>query len=389
MKTLHLYLVRQVLGTLIMTVVVFTFVLMLGNVLKEILTLLVNRQASLLSVIEAFGLLIPFVLVFALPMGMLTANLLVFGRFSADHELTAARASGVSLVSLITPILLLSVALSGVAALVNMQIGPRSRVAYKNLLARVGMARLELLLREKTFIKDIPRKIIYLGKVDGFKLSDILIYELTKQGTVEGYLRASEGTIEVDRTNHVINVRLVDAWRVGLIEGRRVQVYAAETDLTFTNTFAARTDPTVKLTDMTIDQLWDQLRDLERRVVDPIPVRGLTREELAARQRELDRQRLDVTLPVMVQIHRQVSFSFACIAFTLVGIPLGIRAHRRETTFGIAVALLLVLLYYSFFILGQAFQNRPEFYPHLILWVPNFLFQGIGAILLWRANRGI
>jgi lipopolysaccharide export system permease protein len=292
-------------------------------------------------------------------------------------------------VSLITPILLLSVALSGVAALVNMQIGPRSRVAYKNLLSRVGMARLELLLREKTFIKDIPRKIIYLGKVDGFKLSDILIYELTKQGTVEGYLRASEGTIEVDRTNHVINVRLVDAWRVGLIEGRRVQVYAAETDLTFTNTFAARTDPTVKLTDMTIDQLWDQLRDLERRVVDPIPVRGLTREELAARQRELDRQRLDVTLPVMVQIHRQVSFSFACIAFTLVGIPLGIRAHRRETTFGIAVALLLVLLYYSFFILGQAFQNRPEFYPHLILWVPNFLFQGIGAILLWRANRGI
>lgn len=389
MKTLHLYLVRQVLGTLIMTVVVFTFVLMLGNVLKEIFTLLVNRQASLLSVLEAFGLLIPFVLVFALPMGMLTANLLVFGRFSADHELTAARASGVSLVSLITPILLLSVALSGVAALVNMQIGPRSRVAYKNLLARVGMARLDLLLREKTFIKDIPRKIIYLGKVDGFKLSDILIYELSKQGTVEGYLRASEGTIEVDRTNHVINVRLVDAWRVGLIEGRRVQVYAAETDLTFTNVFAARTDPTVKLTDMTIDQLWDQLRDLERRVVDPIPVRGLTREELAARQRELDRQRLDVTLPVMVQIHRQVSFSFACIGFTLVGIPLGIRAHRRETTFGIAVALLLVLLYYSFFILGQTFQNRPEFYPHLILWVPNFLFQGIGAILLWRANRGI
>jgi lipopolysaccharide export system permease protein len=389
MKTLHLYLLRQVLATLIMTVVVFTFVLMLGNVLKEILTLLVNRQASLLAVLEAFGLLIPFVLVFALPMGMLTANLLVFGRFSADHELTAARASGVSLVSLITPILLLSVALSGVAALINMQIGPQSRVAYKNLLSRVGMARLELLLREKTFIKDIPRKIIYLGKVDGLNLSDILIYELTKQGTVEGYIRASEGTIEVDRTNNLINVRLLDAWRVGMAEGRRVQIYAAETDLTFTNTLAARTDPTVKLTDMTIDQLWDQLRDLERRVVDPIPVRGLTREELAARQRELDRQRLDVTLPVMVQIHRQVSFSFACIAFTLVGIPLGIRAHRRETTFGIAVALLLVLLYYSFFILGQAFQNRPEFYPHLILWVPNFLFQGIGAILLWRANRGI
>jgi lipopolysaccharide export system permease protein len=59
---------------------------------------------------------------------------------------------------------------------------------------------------------------------------------------------------------------------------------------------------------------------------------------------------------------------------------------RRE----IAIAVgFLVAFYYLFFLVGQALDTRPEYAPYLIIWLPNFIFQTVGAVLLWRANRGV
>ena len=152
---------------------------------------------------------------------------------------------------------------------------------------------------------------------------------------------------------------------------------------------AAGTKAKVSISDMTFGQLRQELRDLEAHINLPVPVGKWSPAELREQMRQLKQQRADLTSPLRVALHRQVAFSFACFGFTLVGIPLGVRLHRRETNVGVAVALVLVLIYYSFVLLGSSLDTRPEWAPHLILWLPNFVFQAVGAVLLWRANRGL
>jgi lipopolysaccharide export system permease protein len=386
MKTLHKYVTRQILASLLMTVAVFTFVLLLGNVLREILTILINRQATFAIAARAIGLLIPFVWAFALPMGMLTATLLFFGRFSADQELTAVRASGVSLLSVVSPILLLSLALCGVSALVNMDIAPRCRVAYTDLLFSLRPEFANLQIPEGRFIKDFPGYIFYVQKNRKFELEGIMAYKLEDGTNVVYTLRAPRGRAELDLTNRQINLYLYDAKSVSFanrLGGQQDLVI----ELPLKTPVAGRTKPRVD--DMTFSQLRTELESLEEHLSLPQPLQNLSPEELRQRKRDWERERNDLTSPVRYHINRQVAFSFACFGFTLVGIPLGIQVHRRETNVGIAIALLLVAVYYSFILVGQSLNTRPEYAPHLIVWLPNFLFQAVGAVLLWRANRGI
>jgi lipopolysaccharide export system permease protein len=377
MRTLHLYLTRQMLATLGMTVFVFTFVLLLGNVLKEILRLLVSRQLSLGLACHSVLLLIPYVLAFSLPIGMLTAALLVFGRFSADQELTAARASGISLISLISPVLLLSVAVSGLCAWLNFDIAPASRVAYLKLIFQANARDPSNVLRSGESVQ-LGDWTILVGRKDGTNLYDVKVAQFIGS-TGEKWVEGATGDFQSDPAHQriILTLHSADSWVLSQDNGWLPQLNGGDATFPIPVDSEAQSILNVGISDMTFRQLREQLKDLER-------ASGVARATPQAVKQLI----VDARTPVLVYMHRMVAFSFACIGFTLVGIPLGIRAHRRETSVGVATALLLMLIYYSFVVLAQAWVSHPERAPYLVVWLPNFIFQAVGAVLLWRANRG-
>lgn len=403
MRTIYTHITKQILATLLMTVTVFTFVLILGNVLKEIVALLVNGQASFGLVLKALGLLLPYVLVFALPIGLLTAVLLFFGRFSADQELTALRSSGVSLMNLALPVLVLSLIFSGLCAVVNLWLGPACRAAYKDLVKSVDIRTTANLITAGTFITEIPGHWLYIGERDGDDLRDVRIFTL-KDGEADAEYNADRGKLEFNEEEGLMMLSLQDTTVMLRMEKRAKPSSEGQQPLPSddqTEYFWQWLDigewvsapikieeqkgraRKPKITNMTLEQLKRELF-----------IRQATADESLARSQQSETPEkaaeatVDMVTPVKLQIHRQIAFSFACFSFALVGIPLAIQTHRRETTAGVAMALILLAIYYTFLIVAQSLDTKPQFHPELIVWLPNFLFQGVGSYLLWKANRG-
>jgi lipopolysaccharide export system permease protein len=239
------------------------------------------------------------------------------------------------------------------------------------------------------FIKDVPGYIFYCGENREGELRKVIVFKLKDETNVVMTMKAPRGRVEVDAKNQVINLSLYDAKTLTFNEGRPTPGAQAELSLQVDLKAPPKSTQAASISDMTFTQLWDELHEMERRMSIPQPIGNLTKEQIRWRRFQLQLRLEEMTEPLRLQMHRQAAFSFACLGFTLVGIPLGVRMHRRETNIGIAVALLLVAVYYSFILVGQSLDTRPEWAPHLIVWLPNFIFQAVGAVLLWRMNKGV
>ncbi len=375
MRTIHSYIAKEILAILAMTVTVLVFVLILGNVLKQIIALLGSGQATLAVILKALGLLLPYVLAFALPIGLLTAVLLFYGRFSADQELTALRAQGVGMAPLAAPAIAIGLGLCLLCAWVNLQLGPQCRAGYKDLIRDLDPGIAQLLLVEDAFIRDIPGYWIHIGSKEGDLLQEVRVFSLDSEGRVEGDFSARSGRLEFD--------------------GAHLRIHLEE----------ARAMHRVSDGDGSGRARWSAPATLARWSSDPIPVAGGSRsrskpkignmtwsqlkEELQLRRQSLPAGAEDqeLLLPVQVQMQRQIAQSLACLSFALIGIPLGIGSRRRETTVGVAWALGLVAVYYAFLIAAKSLDTRPEWHPQILVWIPNILFLALGILLLRRCGR--
>jgi lipopolysaccharide export system permease protein len=369
MKILSKYTTRQAVITLFFTISVFTFVLLLARILKQLSDMLVNQKVGL-DIVGYFVLLVtPNILGFSLPMAMLATALLVFGRMSADNEITAMRACGVSLGQVVAPVIVLGALMSVLCLYINADVAPYCRFKFKTMFVQLASVRPMALIQEGTYIKDFPGYVMYVARKKENLIEDVMLYTLDDSNNVVSSLRASKGVVSSKPEENKLFLDLYnvrgdlrdpkDLTNVHKIQHDSMAArYPIEMDLSraLRQARASR-----QLGDLVFSELQDEIRDMRRRGIYPAAA--------------------------LVEAHQRVAGAVACLAFTLIGIPLGIKTSRRETSVGIALSLMLALGFYFVTVLANTLKSRPYLYPDAILWSPNLFFELLGLWLLWRVAR--
>ena len=372
-RVLNRYMLGDFVQSFLITLFTLTFVMYVGAVVQAIDYM--SRGISGLLIMRIFALNIPFTLSFVIPMSVLTTVLLHFGRLSADGEITALKSSGVSLWQVAAPILFCSVILSGVCLYLNAELSPRSHFARRQMLRDLGEEDPLALLDEGRFVSDFPGVKVYVGKKADSQLEDIILIQFDEKG-VRAEVRAKSGRVSFNAETRVMEIDL---------EKVRLTEYDKDTpeDLTKVRTLSADSYPVTldlrqmlqkgsihkKPPDMTFSELVDSLRNVRQAFPD-------IQEENVPRMRA----------KMAVDANQRLALALSCFSFTLLAIPLGIRSHRKESSIGIGLALVLLFGFYMFIIVSDAMVDRPEWRPDMIPWIPVLGCQLLGFLLLQK-NR--
>jgi lipopolysaccharide export system permease protein len=367
MKLIDRFISRELIVNVSFAIAVLSLVLVVGNIFRKLLPLLVNHDVPMEYLIAFIAYVLPFSLIFTIPWGLLTAILLVFGRLSADNELIALRANGVSITRISIPLAGVAIVSTVICLWLNVQVAPAAQEKLRSTIFDLATRNPMALFGSDQVIDDFPGRRIYVGKKEGNKLENITVFEMNDKSLPVKVTYARTGMLEADLSNKQILMHLYRA---------RYQERDAKDPY---NVHKIRDG--INMVEGTLPISLDELYEKEKKR----PYRSaLSIQQLLDQLRSEDKRERSAS---RTELNKRFSFPFACVAFAIIGVPLGVTAHRRETSIGFAMGLIVATTYFLFVIIGDTLRGNPHAHPELLVWFPNILFIVLGIFLFRRLAR--
>jgi lipopolysaccharide export LptBFGC system permease protein LptF len=270
------------------------------------------------------------------------------------------RASGIHLRRLLVPIFVVGILLSLFSLILNLRIIPYSYHEQRKILKQMGTQNPTALLEAGAFINAFKDQVIFIYRIEGNKLYNIRIYQPQKDGKMTRTITAKEGEFT--------RVPGEDKIKLKLMNGT-----SDEPDLENPNNF-------YKLRFNTFFRTLDLSKKLEK--VEKKP-KGMTLEEINDKIAEYKQLGID-TVPLVIEYHRKLSWSFSVLIFILLGFPIAVVTHRRAKTANIALAILCAAAYYLLTLACEALAIEQVTPIAITMWMPNIIGITIAGVLNYK-----
>jgi lipopolysaccharide export system permease protein len=363
-KTTYLYILKEISPIFFVSLMTFTIILLMDKIFK-LVELVVARGVNPVQILKLLMFISPSFLIFTIPMGVLVGTLLTFGRLSADSEIIAFKASGMSLYQLFFPIALFSIGAYLVTSLLVLYGLPWGNRGFKSTLFMILQTKASIEIKERVFNDTFDGLVVYVDKVpiQGEKIEGILIYDERDKTSVNTIFAKGGYLINNPQSKDII---------LRLLQGD-IHRFDPKTNVYQKIAFDAY-DLRLELA-KALTVMWRKLKDWEMSIDD-------INEKM-----EFIRNRGGDVTSLQVEIHKRYAFPFACLIFALIGVPLGVQPQRSGRSHGFVLSILILLAYYISLSFSEVIALRKEIPPFLGGWMPNFLFGGFGLYLLIKTAK--
>lgn len=366
-RTLTLYIVSEIVPPFLLGLAAFTLILLVARILR-LVELVVTRGVPLLQIGKLFALIFPTFLEMTVPMALLLAIFLGLGRLAGDREILALKASGISPTQILMPIATVALFVSLITLLLTTLVRPAANLALKKELYDIAKHRVGTALRERVFNDDFPQVLIYVEEVvpPGETSQGMLIVD-RRDPARENIIFGKVAIIVSDEEAKTINLKLFDG-----------AVYERERKRqSFSQTHFSTYDFTLDL-----EEAFSPIRKKERGPKEM----SLRRLGKAIQLKEEKGLRPTAEL---IELHQRFSFAFAPLVLSLLGVSVVMlpARSRASRSWGFALCLTWLLVYYGLLSMGKALGERDFLPPSLALWLPNITVGLIAARLFQKALK--
>lgn len=416
MKKINKYIITETMGPFLAGILFFTFIFVI-QLLPELIRLIMNNGAPLLMSLEVFIYMLPFNIAITIPMSILMASIIGYGRLSSDNEIIVMRALGFPHMRIYVPIIILGIFTFIFSLFFNNVVMSESNYRYRALLSYMLNIRPSIAVGKLEFA-DIPDMGLSIGAkyADDKSISNVVIYDKsdTKRIITAKYglwnnneansqvvtLTLYDGVVqEMPNYGFVSNdYTIFDSMDINII--RKVSTLTShERGLREMPSWeimkkinTAKSDAN-KSADIQISGMINNAYENSDKSLNDIS--SFSNEYINTNSAELisiRKKAMDEAVPYFyyVEFHKFISIPAACLFMVLIGAPLGIVGKRSGKGFGFGISVIVVVIYYLLITAAELIAGGKKVPPIAAMWFPNIVLAVTGAFFMIKSffSRG-